>query len=190
MAARAAWAATAPTLDPARLVFLDETAVRTDLVRRYGRGRAGERVIDHAPDGRWHTATCLCALRLTGVTAPVLFDGPLDGASFLAYIEQALVPTLTPGDIVILDNLSVHKHLAARRAVEAAGATLWFLPAYSPDLNPIELCFAKLKTLLRTARCRSYAAILDALAALLPRFLPPECANYFAACGYARATGL
>lgn len=187
MVARAAWAAAAPRLDPARLVFLDETAVRTDLVRRYGRGRAGERVIDHAPDGRWHTATCLCALRVTGVTAPVLFDGPLDGASFLAYIEQALVPTLTAGDLVILDNLSVHKSLAARQAVEAVGATLWFLPAYSPDLNPIELCFAKLKTLLRAARCRSYAAIHDALAALLPRFLPGECANYFAACGYARA---
>ena len=112
----------APTLDPARLVFLDESGVRTDLVRRYGRGLYGARVTDHAPDGRWHTTTFLAALRVTGLTAPAVFDGPIDGASFLAYIEQVLTPTLTAGDIVIMDNLSCHKSPAVRRAIEDVGA--------------------------------------------------------------------
>ena len=131
--ARTAWHAAAPTLDPRRLVFLDESGVRTDLVRRYGRGLHGARVTDHAPDGRWQTTTFLAALRVTGLTAPAVFDGPIDGASFLAYIEQVLVPTLAPGDIVILDNLSCHKSPAVRRAIERGGARLWFLPKYSPE---------------------------------------------------------
>ena len=145
--ARAVWQQTSPTWDPARLVFLDESGVRTDLVRRYGRGQRGERVVDHAPDSRWHTTTFLAALRETGLTAPAVFDGPIDGVSFLAYIEQVLAPTLRPGDVVVLDNLSVHRSPAVRAAVETVGATLRFLPKYSPDLNPIELCFAKLKTI-------------------------------------------
>ena len=134
--ARTVWRAAAPTLDPARLVFLDESGVRTDLIRRYGRGLSGARVPDHTPDGRWHTTTFLGALRVTGLTAPAVFDGPIDGASFLAYIEQVLI---APGDIVILDNLSCHKSPAVRRAIEAVGAQLWFLPKYSPDFNPIAL---------------------------------------------------
>ena len=105
--ARAAWQQTAPTWDLARLVFLDESGVRTDLVRRYGRGQRGERVVDHAPDSRWHTTTVLAALRVTGLTAPAVFDGPIDGVSFLAYIEHVLAPTLRPGDVVVRDNLSV-----------------------------------------------------------------------------------
>ena len=136
-------------------MFLDESGVRTDLIRRYGRGLSGARVPDHTPDGRWHTTTFLGALRVTGLTAPAVFDGPIDGASFLAYIEQVLMPTLAPGDIVIMDNLSCHKSPAVRRAIEAVGAQLWFLPKYSPDLNPIELAFAKLKAILRKARCRT-----------------------------------
>jgi transposase len=140
-----AWHAAAPRLDLTRLVFLDESGVRTDLVRRYGRGLYGARVPDHAPDGRWHTTTFLAALRVTGLTAPVVFDGPIDGPSFLAYIEQVLVPTLAAGDIVSMDNLSCHKSPTVRRAIEGVGATLWFLPKYSPDLNPIEHAFATLK---------------------------------------------
>ena len=136
-------------------MFLDESGVRTDLIRRYGRGLSGARVPDHTPDGRWHTTTFLGALRVTGLTAPAVFDGPIDGASFLAYIEQVLMPTLAPGDIVIMDNLSCHKSPAVRRAIEAVGAQLWFLPKYSPALNPIELAFAKLKAILRKARCRT-----------------------------------
>ena len=151
-------------------MFLDESGVRTDLVRRYGRGQRGERVVDHAPDSRWHTTTVLAALRVTGLTAPAVFDGPIDGVSFLAYIEQVLAPTLRPGDVVVLDNLSVHRSPAVRAVVETVGATLCFLPKYSPDLNPIELCFAKLKTILRVARCRAREELWATIGACVPRF--------------------
>ena len=154
-AARAQWAATAPTLDPTRLVFLDESGVATNLLRRYGRGPRGQRVADHAPQGRWESSTFIAALRVTGLTAPGVLDGPMDGVSFLAYVEQILVPTLQPGDIVIADNLAAHKVDGVRHAIEAVGATLRFLPPYSPDFNPIELSFAKLKAIVRKARCRS-----------------------------------
>ena len=186
--ARAAWQQTAPTWDPARLVFLDERGVRTDLVRRDGRGQRGERVVDHAPDSRWHTTTLLAALRVTGLTAPAVFDGPIDGVSFLAYIEHVLAPTLRPGDVVVLDNLSVHRSPAVRAAVETVGATRCFLPKYSPDLNPIELCFAKLKTILRVARCRAREELWATIGACVPRFAPTECRNYFRHCGYSGAT--
>ena len=169
-------------------MFLDETAVRTDLVRRYGRGLPGERVHDHAPDSRWHTTTFLAGLRTTGLTAPAVFDGPIDGASFLAYVEQILVPTLAAGDVVLLDNLSCHKSPAARQAIEAVGARLVFLPKYSPDLNPIELCFAKLKAILRALRCRTHETVTAALGACIPRFMPQECRNYLRHCGYSGAT--
>ena len=170
------WHAAAPTWDPTRLVFLDETGITNNLLRRYGRALRGARVHDHAPCARWQTSTFLAALRVTGLTAPGVFDGAIDGASFLAYIEQILVPTLTPGDIVIADNLAAHKVAGVRGAIERVGATLWYLPPYSPDLNPIELCFAKLKTLVRAARCRSTETLwpfLGALsAALQPRGMP------------------
>ena len=188
-AARAVWRTTAPTLDPGRLVFLDESGVRTDLVRRYRRGRRGERVPDHAPDGRWHSTTFLAALRVTGVTAPAVFDGPIDGPSFLAYIEQALVPTLRIGDIVVMDNLACHKVRSVAEAIPGAGAALWYLPPYRPDLSPIELSFAKLKTILRAARCRTVAHLWATISAALVRFEPAECRNYFRHCGYGAATG-
>ena len=132
----------------------NESGVATNLLRRYGRGPRGQRVADHAPQGRWESSTFIAALRVTGLTAPGVLDGPMDGASFLAYVEQILVPTLQPGDIVIADNLAAHKVDGVRPAIEAAGATLRFLPPYSPDFNPIELCFAKLKAIVRKARCR------------------------------------
>ena len=137
---------------------------------------------------RWHTTTFLAALRVTGLTAPAVFDGPIDGVSFLAYIEQVLAPTLRPGDVVVLDNLSVHRSPAVRAAVETVGATLCFLPKYSPDLNPIELCFAKLKTILRVARCRAREELWATIGACVPRFAPTECRNYFRHCGYSGAT--
>ena len=146
-----------------------------NLLRRYGRALRGARVHDHAPCARWQTSTFLAALRVTGLTAPGVFDGAIDGASFLAYIEQILVPTLHPGDIVIADNLSAHKVAGVRQAIERVGATLCYLPPYSPDLNPIELCFAKLKALVRAARCRSTETLwpfLGASAALQPRGMP------------------
>jgi transposase len=181
------WRHLAPTLDPRRLVFLDETGVRTDLLRRYARGRRGVRIHDAAPDGRWHTTTFVAGLRRGGVTAPAVFDGPIDGASFQAYVEQVLAPTLQPGDIVILDNLSCHQSPAVRQAVEAVGAQLWFLPKYSPDFNPIELCFAKLKAILRAAGCRSLDAIWQTIGLCLWRFTAAECHSYFRHCGYSAA---
>ena len=131
------WHAAAPTWDPTRLVFLDETGITNNLLRRYGRALRGARVHDHAPCARWQTSTFLAPLRVTGLTAPGVFDGAIDGASFLAYIEQILVPTLHPGDIVIADNLSAHKVAGVRQAIERVGATLCYLPPYSPDLNPL-----------------------------------------------------
>ena len=122
-------------------MFLDETGITTHLLRRYGRAPRGARVHDHAPCGRWQTSTFLAALRVTGLTAPGVFDGAIDGESVRAYIDQILVPTLHPGDIVIADNLGAHKVAGIQRALQATGATLWYLPPYSPDLNPIELCF-------------------------------------------------
>ena len=177
--ARTVWRAAAPTLDPARLVFLDESGVRTDLIRRYGRGLSGALVPDHTPDGRWHTTTFLGALRVTGLTAPAVFDGPIDGASFLAYIEQVLTPTLAPGDIVIMDNLSCHKSPAVRRAIEAVGAQLWFLPKYSPDFNPIELAFAKLKAILRKAAVAHGRSCGTQLAPPCPAMIQPNAATTF-----------
>ena len=153
-AARVAWHAAAPTWAVAHLVCLDETGSTTNLLRRYGRAPRGARVHAHAPGGRWQTSTFLAALRVTGLTAPGVFDGAIDDESFRAYIDQILVPTLHPGDIVIADNLGAHKVAGIQRALQAAGATLWYWPPYSPDLNPIELCFAKLTALVRTARCR------------------------------------
>ena len=160
-------------------MFLDETGSTTNLLRRYGRAPRGARVHDHAPCGRRQTSTVLAALRVTGLTAPGVFDGAIDGESFRAYIEQILVPTLQPGDIVIADNLGAHK---------VAGATLWYVPPYSPDLNPIELCFATLKALVRTARCRRSETLWPFLGTCLERFSSDECRNYFRHCGYSAAT--
>lgn len=185
--ARTEWRLSAPAWDPAHLVFLDETGVTTNLLRRYGRAPRGMRVYDDAPFARWQTSTFIAALRVTGLTAPGVFDGAIDGPSFLAYVEQILVPTLQPGDIVIADNLSAHKVAGVRRAIEDAGATVIYLPPYSPDFNPIELCFAKLKTIVRAARCRTIDTLWPLLGASLRHFSPDECRNYFRHAGYAAA---
>jgi len=186
--ARADWRATVLALDAARFVFLDESGVATDLLRRYGRSLRGQRLVDHAPFGHWQTHTILAALRLDGLTAPGVFDGPIDNPSFLAYVEQILVPTLRPGDIVVLDNLTVHKQPAVRAAIEQAGAALQFLPPYSPDFNPIELAFAKLKAFFRAARPRTFDEVCRLFAAALGLFIPTECAAYVRHCGYLAAT--
>jgi len=186
--ARADWRATVLALDAARFVFLDESGVATDLLRRYGRSLRGQRLVDHAPFGHWQTHTILAALRLDGLTAPGVFDGPIDNPSFLAYVEQILVPTLRPGDIVVLDNLTVHKQPAVRAAIERAGAAMQFLPPYSPDFNPIELAFAKLKAFFRAARPRTFDEICRLFAAALGLFTPTECAGYVRHCGYLAAT--
>jgi len=165
-------------------VFLDECGVTTDLLRRYGRGPRGQRVTDHTPCSHWEAHTVIAALRLTGLGAPAVFDGPIDSASFLAYVEQVLVPTLRPGDVVVLDNLAVHKQPEVRTAIAQAGASLRFLPPYSPDFNPIELAFAKLKAFLRAARPRNYEQVCTLIALALDLFAPDECANYVRHCGY------
>lgn len=184
-ATRALWREAQAGLDPTRLVFIDETWVSTNMVRRYGRAPRGQRLIARVPHGHWKTTTFLAALRCDAITAPCVIDGPINGELFLAYVEQFLAPSLKPGDIVILDNLGSHKSEAARRAIEAAGATLLFLPPYSPDLNPIEQVFAKLKALLRQTAARSIPALWNAVGQRLRCFTANECANYFANAGYA-----
>lgn len=156
----------------------------TDLLRRYGRSLRGTRLRDHAPCGHWETSTVIAALRLEGLTAPAVFDGPIDNASFCAYVEQVLAPTLRPGDVVVLDNLAVHKQPEVRAAITAVGAHVRFLPPYSPDFNPIELAFAKLKAFLRAARPRTFDQVISLTAIALALFTPPECANYIRHCGY------
>jgi len=171
-------------LDPSRLVFLDETWASTRMARTLGRCPRGQRLTATVPHGRWRITTFVGALRHTGFTAPLVVDGALNGQTFRAYVEQALAPTLSPGDVLVMDNLSVHKVAGIRQAVEMRGATLLYLPPYSPDLNPIELAFSKLNALLRSAAERTTAALWNRIASLRARFPPAECANYFRHCGY------
>ena len=165
-------------------MFIDETWAKTNMTRPLGGARRGPRVGAAGPHRRGTTMTFLAALRCDGITSPCVFNGPINGASFLAWVEQFLVPTLRPGDIVVLDNLGSHKGVAVRRAIRQAGAHLLFLPPYSPDLNPIEMMFAKLKTLLRKAGERSIVAMRGRIGTLLDQFSPSECANYVRHAGY------
>jgi transposase len=182
--ARARWTVWQAGLDPDRLVFIDETWAKTNMTRPRGRSPRGSRLFAKVPHGHWKTTTFLAALRTTGLTAPLVVDGAINGDLFLAYVRQQLVPTLRPGDIVIMDNLSSHKKAGVRQAIESAGATLVYLPPYSPDLNPIENAFAKFKWLLRTAKERTVDALWNACGKLLDRFTQQECQNYFRHCGY------
>ena len=167
-----------------RLVFLDETWARTNMARRYGRAPRGERVVAAIPHGHWKTTTFIAALRHDRITAPCVFDGPINGASFLAWVQQALVPTLSAGDIVIMDNLSSHKVASVHEAIEAVGATPLYLPPYSPDLNPIEQVFAKLKAILRKVGARTVDDLWRAIGNALDEFSPTECRNYLVNAGY------
>lgn len=174
-------------MNAARLVFIDETWATTNMARRYGRAPRGERVIASVPQGHWKTSTFVAGLRYDDITAPLVIDGAMNGAVFLAYVEQFLAPTLAPGDIVIMDNLSSHKVAGVREAIEACGASLVYLPPYSPDLNPIEQAFAKLKALLRKAAARTVEALWNTIGESLSAFSPTECANYLADAGYRRS---
>jgi transposase len=171
-------------LDPARLVFIDETGASTAMARRRGRAPRGERLRAGVPHGHWKTTTFVAGLRLSGLTAPMVLDGPMNAAAFLAYVTQVLVPDLRPGDIVVMDNLAAHKRGQVREAIEAVGAILLYLPPYSPDFNPIENAFAKLKALLRKAAERTVDGLWQTIGRLLDAFTPQECANYFAAAGH------
>lgn len=182
--ARRVWHDAQPLLDPARLVFIDETATATNMARRYGRSATGERLVDKVPYGHWKVTTVVAALRHDRVTAVMTADGALNGDLFVAYVEQCLVPTLSAGDVVVLDNLSSHKRAEARGLVERAGASLLFLPPYSPDLNPIEQAFSKLKAILRKREERTEAGLRAAIFAALAGFPADECANFLRHDGY------
>lgn len=184
-AKRARWQRHQRRVDPARLVFVDETWTKTNMTRTHGRALRGRRLLARVPQGRWTTMTFLAALRHDRIAAPCVIDGPINGAIFRAWVEQFLAPTLRAGDIVVLDNLGSHKGAAIRRVIRSTGAHLLFLPPYSPDLNPIEQVFAKLKTLLRKADERSIAAVWHRIGSLLPAFTPEECSNYLRNSGYA-----
>src|ERR1039457_6074436 len=179
------WKARQGLLDPARLVFIDETGTSTNMARLRGRCRRGQRLIGKVPHGHWKITTFVAALRHDAITAPFVIDEPMTGEIFRVYLERCLVPTLKPGDIVVMDNLPAHKNDEVRRIIEAAGAQLRYLPPYSPDLNPIELAFAKLKAHLRKAAERSIPALWDRIGSILDLFSPRECLNFFNHAGYA-----
>ena len=182
---RAQWTKYQGRIEPERLVFIDETWTKTNMAPLRGWAPRGARLIAKVPHGHWKTTTFLAALRHDRIAAPWLVDGPIDGESFRTYVEQVLVPTLRPGDIVIMDNLGSHKSKEVRRLIRSAGAKLLFLPKYSPDLNPIEQVFAKLKHLLRKAAARTIETVCAAIADILGAFSPEECSNYFRNSGYA-----
>lgn len=182
--ARQLWRELQSGLDVTRLVFLDETWAKTNMTRLLGRSPRGERLIGSAPYGHWKTTTFLAGLRHDGIVAPLVLDGPINGPAFLAWVEQFLVPTLRPGDIVVADRLGSHRSDAVRAAIQSSGARLLLLPAYSHDFNPIEQVFAKLKALLRKAAPRNREALWRAIGQQLSRFRPAECINYFKHCGY------
>ncbi len=171
-------------MDPEHFVFLDETGATTAMTRLSGWGPRGERLVDAAPAGHWKTTTFVAGLRSTGIIAPLVLDGPMTGEWFRAYVEQMLAPALQPGDVLVLDNLPAHKIGGVETAIRAVGASLLYLPSYSPDLNRIEQLFAKLKGLLRKAAARTKDALWATLGSLLDAFTPDECANYLANCGY------
>jgi transposase len=184
---RRRWQRASCHLDPTRLVFIDETWIKTNMAPIRGWGPKGERLLGFAPDGRWRTLTFLAALRINALTQPCVVEGPINGAIFRAYIEQFLVPTLQPGDIIILDNLGSHRSAAIRSAIRGAGAKLAFLPPYSPDLNPIEQLFAKVKHWMRMAQARTVDAINDRIAELVAAISKAECTSYLTNAGYASA---
>ena len=170
--------------DPSRLVFLDETGAATDMLRLHGRSLVGERCHDFVPGGHWKTTTFIAGLRVGGIVAPWCIDGAMDGAAFLTYVQSVLVPVLKPGDIVICDNLGSHKVAGVRESVDRAGARLLYLPAYSPDLNPIETAFSKIKALLRKAAERSVEALWKTIGRIIKTLSAQECANFFRKAGY------
>ena len=171
-------------MDASRFVFLDETGLNTKMTRLYGRCPRGQRLVDAVPHGHWRTTTFIAGLRQSGIIAPLVLDGPMTGAAFRAYIEQALAPLLKPGDVVVMDNLAAHKVAGVAEAIAAAGGSILYLPPYSPDLNPIEQFFAKFTALLRKAAARTKQALWAAAGQLLDLVLPTECCSYLANSGY------
>jgi transposase len=183
-AKRRRWRSWQRFMDASRFVFLDETATATNMTRRYGRSPSEQRLVAAVPHGHWRTTTFLAGLRQTGIVAPLVLDGPMTGPTFAVYVEQFLAPALEPGDVVVLDNLAAHKVDGVRQAIAAAGASILYLPPYSPDLNPIEQLFAKLKALLRKAAVRTKDDLWSTIGRLLDTCPAAECSNYLSHCGY------
>jgi transposase len=183
---RAAWKRVQPRIDVSGFVCIDETWTKTNMAPLRGWSPVGERCLTHVPHGHWKTQTCVAGLTPAGIIAPCVFDGPINGESFLAYVEQILVPELSSRNTVILDNLGSHKSEAVRQAIRGTGARLLFLPPYSPDLNPIEQAFAKLKHLLRKARQRTITTVWKTVGEILQTFSAEECQNYFINAGWSR----
>jgi transposase len=174
-------------MDPSKLVFVDETWASTNMTRKRGRSPRGERLVMPVPFGHWHTTTFVAGMRSGGVVAPVVIDGAMTGDLFVAYVEQQLVPVLSPGDVVVMDNLACHKRAGVEKALAGAGCTLMYLPPYSPDLNPIELAFSKLKAMLRKAEMRTVDGLWEFLGKAVDAFGADECRNYFRHMGYVKA---
>src|SRR5260370_27144790 len=185
--ARRRWMREQGMFDPARLVFIDETCTGTAMVRLRGRSPRGERLIGYAPHGHWKTITFVAGLRLRKMSAPFVLEGPMNGPMFLAYVKQCLAPTLKRGDIVVMDNLPVHKVAGVQHAIAAVGATLLYLPPYSPDLNPIEMAFSKLKAHLRKAAEHTFPGLLARMCGVVSAFSPQECRNFLPHAGYVQA---
>ena len=183
--ARERWKGQQGSFDPTKLVFIDETGTATNMARLRGRCQRGKRLVCPVPHGHWKTTTFVAALRIGAVTAPFVIDEPMNGEIFLAYLEQSLAPTLSRGDIVVMDNLSAHKVAGVREIIESTGARLLYLPPYSPDLNPIEQLFAKLKALLRASAERSVPALWDRIGEIVGSIASSECSNYLRHAGYA-----
>lgn len=181
---RVRWAKALKSVEHRRLLFIDESGAKTNMTRLYGRAPRGQRIPDRVPNGRWQTVTMLAAMGRNGTQAPFILDGPMDGEAFAIWAAEVLGPTLTPGDIVVMDNLSVHKNIAARAAIEAAGASVWDLPAYSPDLNPIEKMWSKIKPLLRKAKARDPESLYQAIGDAFGQVSQDNINNWFASCGY------
>jgi transposase len=178
------WKQEQPSTDAQRLIFIDETWAKTNMTRRYGRAPVGERLIDKVPHGHWQTTTLIAALGIEGIRCSTVVDAAVNADVFQAFVQQVLVPTLRAGDVVVMDNLSSHKRARTRELIESAGAELAFLPPYSPDLNPIEMIFAKVKQLLRSLACRTRDALWQAMQRVLDQVTASDAANCFRHCGY------
>lgn len=183
-ASREAWFDGQLDLDPTKLVFIDETSIATSMARRFGWAPRGERCRAAIPFGHWKTTTFVAGLRIDRIDAPMMIDGALDGEAFRAYVEQFLAPTLSAGDIVVMDNVALHKVAGVKEAIAAKGASVLYLPAYSPDFNPIEKLFSQFKSILQRIAARTADALEAAVKEALNRVPPDQCKNYFAACGY------
>lgn len=183
-ARRDAWWDKMHGMNLGRLVFLDESGAKTNMTRLYGRSFDGQRLADTTPHGHWCTTTMLSSIRQDGSTAAMVIEGSTDTAVFQAYVMEVLIPTLRPNDIVVMDNLSPHKSTGIAEAIEAAGAEVWFLPPYSPDFNPIEKMWSKIKSFLRSVKARTYEALLEAIAEALKTITASDAIGWFESCGY------